>query len=313
MGMTNATHMDLRVYSFLPPSSDRSLRECHVCTLKLPPAPFGERITWSKAWSGDRAEETTGHFRADSSRSIVVLHLRLGGPQTNEDAAGYEEPEYEYEYDTYLLIPRTTLAAHIHAAESTRRRTQRGRGDASPHSATENSDAVPDRPEPMAPSVPWAEWGPRGCLRLCLRSPRFPSRSRILMTPFGSRMPVVAFDGPQNKNTSVYVFDVNPLVARSSNSLRVDAARGHQGRAIEVDGLGAGGVAVVEDFEKVLPGVVDPECAAIPYVVYRFPLPVPSPPVGSRGPRIWSVAMSMTGFTVKVSVACCVSKFCILY
>ena len=52
--------------------------------------------------------------------------------------------------------------------------------------------------------------------------------------------------------------------------------------------------AIVEDVEAALPGVVDPECSTIPYVVYRFDVP--------ERLEIRSVVMSMTGFTVKVSV-----------
>ena len=89
-------------------------------------------------------------------------------------------------------------------------------------------------------------------------------------------MPVVLPDDPSN---SVYVFEVNPLSARHARA--------------QHDTLSES-TAVVEDVEAVLPGVVDPECAAIPYVVYRFALP--------RSERsISKVQMSMTGFVVTVS------------
>ncbi|KAM5536881.1 hypothetical protein V8D89_009428 [Ganoderma adspersum] len=127
-----------------------------------------------------------------------------------------------------------------------------------------------DSPQPLVP-VPWEEWGPRGCLQLRL-PPIHEHSYHVLLVPSCSRMPVVVLDDPSN---SVYVFEFNPLSARYASA---------QNDGSEL-------TAIVEDVEAVLPGVVDPECAAIPYVVYRFALP-PS----ERS--ICKVQMSMTGFAV---------------
>ncbi|KAM5541126.1 hypothetical protein V8D89_005055 [Ganoderma adspersum] len=305
-------HPDVRIYSFSPSTSPGESVAApslgrHVCTLELPPAPPGEHILCSQAYTGDRAEETTGHFRADTSRSLVVLHIRLRGPAQEDDVAN--------RYDTYLLVPRTTLAAQIHAAEFTSRQRD---GDDTGSGSEDTPWPLADQPEPrIPPCVPWAGWGPRGCLRLRLRSPLF----HVLFydsvpTPFGSRMPVVMSDGREDESASVYVFDVNPLVARSTGGSRVDAAWGRGRASDDSEGAtvadtdapvtvprpaGAGAVtAVVEDIEEVLPGVVDPECAAIPYVAYCFPLAYPSRAGPPDEPKINRVAMSMTGFTIEM-------------
>ena len=299
-------HTDIRIYSFSPSvsSGEPIATGRHVCTMEVPRALSGERITWCGARTGDRAEETTGHFRTDLSRSIVVIYIRLGGPtHLHEDAAEGEDSdsdsdsEFEYEYDTYLLVPRATLAAQIRAAESTRR--DRDGGDAG--EGSEDTPAGQPANEPTPLCVPWADWGPRGCLRLNLRSPPFHMPPSGTPTPFGSRLPVVVSDGPEHEGACVYVFDVNPLVARSTR-FRVDDVLGSA--AADADTLtagppaGAGAVtAVVEDTEGWLPGAVDPECAAIPYVVYRFPLAYSS---GAGSPDA-QATMSMTGFTVEVS------------
>ena len=146
--------------------------------------------------------------------------------------------------------------------------TLRGRIDAAIDGTHSHSS------QPLAP-VPWEDWGPRGCLQLRLPPIREYS-SHISLVPSGSRMPVVLPDDPSN---SVYVFEVNPLSARHARA--------------QHDNLSES-TAIVEDVEAVLPGVVDPECAAIPYVVYRFALP--------RSERsISKVQMSMTGFVATVS------------
>ena len=56
-----------------------------------------------------------------------------------------------------------------------------------------------------------------------------------------------------------------------------------------------------EDIEEVLPGIVDTDCAAIPYAVYRFPLPHFRGTESPVLPEIREVTMSMAGFTVEVS------------
>ena len=297
------TDPSVRIYSFFP-SSSKSLAGRHVCTLQLLPTPPGEHMLWSEARTGDRTEETTGHFRADPSRSVVALYTVLAGTDI----------ENNIEYATCLLVPRTTLSAHIHAAESTSGQTDPG-GD---HDV--GSEATPDEPEPEPTplSVPWADWGPRGCLRLHLRGPRLGSLYKGFWTPFGSRLPVAIFDGPQNASASMYVFDVNPFVVRSLERDRVRTAprRGRDGSELDSKGVnvdhddadasvprpaGAGATAVVEDIEEALPGVVDPECAAILYAVYRFPLPYSRLGLGPVTPGIRRAMMSMAGFTVQVS------------
>ena len=276
-------------------------------------------MEWPEPQTGDRVEETTGHFRADLSRSIVTLTLYVYKVHGDD----------EDEYATHLLIPHTTLAAQIRATES--RLTTRD-----PDRDNSRSEAITEQPHstPMPLlSVPWADWGPRGCLRLRLRHPHF--QRRLYQIPFGSRMPMVVFDehapGHAHESTaSLYIFDVNPLVARSvraapscdsdesdSNppSRSATAASAADDQNVPLGRAMAPGV--VRDIEEVLPGVVDPECtAAVPYVAYRFPLPrsirSSSSSTGGGGggggagaslaSRIRQVTMSMAGFTVEVSI-----------
>ncbi|KAI1790003.1 hypothetical protein LXA43DRAFT_540985 [Ganoderma leucocontextum] len=178
----------------------------------------------------------------------------------------------EGEYITHLLIPSTTLLAQVDAA----------------------LDSPDSREHPDTPPVPvpWKDWGPHGCLRLHvhLASGHVPDDIALIpsLIPSGSRMPLVWFEDPNVKRASVYVFEINPLAARHARLL---AARSDGSQA----------TAVVGDVEAALPGVVDPECSAIPYVVYRFRLPY-SPLERHHWHRIRSVDMSMTGFTVRVSV-----------
>lgn len=153
-----------------------------------------------------------------------------------------------------------------------------------------------------------------GCARLRPWSPLFQDNAGL--TSFGSQVPpVVVFDGPEKENTSVYVFDVNPLVA-CRTLLRGDAAlrRGRDDSEPErvavsnrdadalphPDAAGPCTTAVVEDINEVLPGAVDSECAAIPYVAYRFPLPYSTRAGSPDAPEIGRTTMSMTGFTVRV-------------
>ena len=299
-------HLNLTIYNFMPspsasPGESEPISARHVCTLELPPPKPEERITWAHAHAGDRdrAEETTGHFRADASQSIVVLHICI---EPIDDAGNNDS---ETERNTYVLIPRATLAAQIRAADYESESTQR-----------QDSDMGSGANPPAAVSVPWADWGPRGCLRL--RRWGAISQDRATMTSFGSRMPMVVFDGPE-ESASVYVFDVNPLVARSvlaaPSRRRATANDDNNGNKDgEEDGEEASdpaalpravtvtGVVDREDIEKVLPGVVDPECAAIPYVLYRFPLPDSLHEESEVPPEICKVTMSMAGFTVEVSI-----------
>ena len=94
----------------------------------------------------------------------------------------------------------------------------------------------------------------------------------------------------------MYVFDINPHVARYQRQIR--AARKH-GDPATVTSMGT----IVEDIEGVLPGVVDPDCSSIPYVAYRFSLsmygPGEWPP--AAGQLISAVVMGMAGFVIKAS------------
>ncbi|PIL28690.1 hypothetical protein GSI_08734 [Ganoderma sinense ZZ0214-1] len=228
-----------------------------ICALRLRDEDLqdDERIDWHTIHTGDRPQPSEGHFHADFSQSTVVLQFFITG------RAG--------ERETHYLIPRATLLAHILDAES------RADGD-----------------RPKVRSVPWADWGPRGCLRLCLRCPH--AVERALMLPFGSRLPLLVVNESDFRSAAVYVFDVNPLIARHQR--RVLATRQHDSSRSEESGR----MGIIEDIEAVLPGVVDPHCARIPYVAYRFPLP--RGPVGWRlGHMVSAVIMSMTGFTVKMA------------
>ncbi|KAM5541120.1 hypothetical protein V8D89_005049 [Ganoderma adspersum] len=297
-------HPNLTIFNFLPSSNpDSSGAGRRVCSLQLPPLLPGEGMEWPEPQTGARAEETTGHFHADLSRSIVTLTLYV---YTQYKAGG----DGGGEYATHVLIPRATLASQIRAAESRLRTRNRDSGPGHSRSGSVGGTMEQPEPEPMQPpSVPWAVWGPHGCLRLRLRRPHF--KRRIAQTPFGSRMPVVVFDGPGSEResaASVYVFDLNPLVARS---LRAAPSRRSTGSsdesdskpepamAADLDALSM--TAVVQDIEEVLPGAVDPECTAVPYVAYRFPLPrsgsVRAVTPFARGIR--KVTMSMAGFTVE--------------
>ena len=180
-------------------------------------------------------------------------------------------------HPTRLLIPCTTLLAQIRAVL--------------------DPDSDSDSHNPLEP-VPWTDWGSRVSLRLWV-PPHPPSRDQTALLPYVSRMPIVAFDYAGCTRMSVYVFDINPLVARHCEQLRVAFAT--QSESESGGGPGsATATAVVADVEAALPGVVDAECAAIPFAVYRFPLP-PSPPERPAVRGIQAVRMSMTGFTVTVS------------
>ncbi|PIL34931.1 hypothetical protein GSI_02718 [Ganoderma sinense ZZ0214-1] len=316
---------NLRIYTFVPSPSpscpfSRARAGRHVCTLELPPAPPGEHAVWSQAKSGDRAsEESTGHFRTDAARSVIALYIQYQGVDSErgneeeEDGGEGDEDKDEdedrptgtYTYATHLLIPHATLAAQIQAAESasTSRHRQMGGGAGSDGTDTDTADE-------LAFTVPWADWGPRGSLRLYRRGALYDGQHIVVPAPFSSRLPfVVPASDSESQNDSehahgesatgagsVYVFDVNPFVARSA--LRSPRDRGAMTAVVDA-----------EDIEKVLPDVVDPECSAIPFVVYRFPLPYPDAPNTDAAPgpplappEIRAVTMSMAGFTVQVSI-----------
>ena len=275
----------IQVYSTSP-----SMPPGPVCILQLPTYwqnPAGERfLSWNlQLHTGDDATTPGGHFRADPSSSMVVLSVVFAGTTTEGD---YTSPYY-------LLIPHATLSAQIRASEE--RCVPRDHDDDShnpkPWSQRDRDDAPRKRF-----IAPWSEWVPQGCLHL--RGQR--TRGYIQATPFGSRMPLIVFEGPgaDISRTSVYVFDVNPLVARHARQVLATRQHAHGEHGLDLVPMGA---AIVEDVEAVLPGVVDPECSTIPHVVYRFPLPF-SPSEDwqrSRSP-IQSVEMNMMGFTVKVRI-----------
>ena len=180
---------------------------------------------------------------------------------------------------THLLIPRTTFLRQIAAAES--RRTDDG--------------------EPMS-AVPWEDWGPSGCLQLRLGCQQW--SFLMCAVPFGSRFPLAVLDGPDFRSGSVYIFDINPYVARHQRQTLQATRQRHDSESSKAEESGTtslGQGMLVEDVEAVLPGVVDPDCSSIPYVVYCFKLPYAS---WEQWHMIQSVVMSMTGFTVKVSIQC---------
>ena len=101
----------------------------------------------------------------------------------------------------------------------------------------------------------------------------------------------------------MFVFDVDPLSAHRRSRRRQRLAAHHPEGGDSNSNAGdsqPGSTAIIDDIEAVLPGVVDPECARIPYVAYRFKLPY-DPAEWQVGHMIQSMVMNMTGFTVKVS------------
>ncbi|KAM5541118.1 hypothetical protein V8D89_005047 [Ganoderma adspersum] len=243
----------LKVYSLAP-----SVPDLPLCTLQLPALNLksGERVL-DRAMSTSRQPPIPeGHFYADPSVSMVVLTHNIEG-QTSQN------------HTTHLLIPCTALLGQIRAVV--------------------DSDSDSHDPPVL---VRWKDWGSRASLRLWV--PPHPRSGDITrqtaLVPYGSRMPIVAFDDAGCTRMSVYVFDINPLAARHERLTL--AAQSKSGGATTA-------TAVVADVEAALPGVVDAECAAIPFVVYRFGLP-PSPAPERPAVRgiIRAVRMSMTGFTV---------------
>ncbi|PIL34941.1 hypothetical protein GSI_02728 [Ganoderma sinense ZZ0214-1] len=259
----------LAIYDFSP-AHDSIKPDRRVCTLQLPGETLEpeESIRSHLIYTGDRPQTREGHFLPDLSHSVVVLTFYIARPLDDRDA----------ERETHLLIPRATLLAQIRAARESQR--------------TDDGTAA------TVPSVPWAEWGPQGCLRLCgqRRAPWTLTRG-LVSIPFGSRFPLVVFDDPDSecKIASVYVFDVNPFAARWRRQVRAgreddsDDAKSESGSAAIVDR---------GDIKEVLPGIVDADCSRIPWVAYRFRLPYDSEE-WPYGPVVDSVVMTMTGFMIQ--------------
>ena len=253
----------LEVYSLAP-----SVPNLPLCTLQLPALNLQsrERIRSQYISTSRHSPIPQGHFYADPSASMVIVTHNIKG-QTSQNRT------------TRLLIPCTTLLAQIRAVV--------------------DSDSDSDSYDPLEP-VPWTDWGSRASLRLWV-PPHPPSHDQTALLPYGSRMPIVAFDYAGCTRVSVYVFDINPLVARHCEQLALATHDHDQSESESGEGPGsATATAVVADVEAALPGVVDAECAAIPFAVYRFGLPS-SPPERPAVRGIQAVRMSMTGFTVTVS------------
>ncbi|PIL34950.1 hypothetical protein GSI_02737 [Ganoderma sinense ZZ0214-1] len=258
--ITRHSTLCIHIYSLAPAAPNHA-----VCALEFPDDiarkfPFSCQIS-----TGEHPASSRGHFRADSSLSMVSITV-------------YTEDYIQYEYASIFLIPHATILAHIQEAESYQ---LHGLGD------------DPIEPRETAIRVPWAYWGPGGCLRLRLQE--LPCRSSYMsLLPSGSRAPVVPFRASNFWETidSFFVFDVNPLAARHAKQLLRERRRDQAQSDLE-------GTTIVEDVEAALPGVVDPECSAIPYVVYRFKIPACSTHLGSTERTIRAVEMGMTGFTVQ--------------
>ncbi|PIL34945.1 hypothetical protein GSI_02732 [Ganoderma sinense ZZ0214-1] len=272
----DGTYPHLAIYSF---ESSHPIPSRPICTLLLPEEEYspgeGTETPWYQVHTGDRPQTSDGHFYADLSKSMVVLTFYHVYFEDNS------------ERETRYLIPRGTLLAQIQAAESRQTQLQT-------HSTSGGTGEV------MVPAVRWADWGPQGCLRLSLQCMQ---AYRALAMPFSSRLPLFVVDESdrESRSAAVYVFDINPLVARRERQLLAarkqesESAGSEVQPAIETTGI-------VEDIEAVLPGVVDPDCSSIPYVAYRFPLPSPDAPAEwQRGWFINAVVMGMTGFTIKMA------------
>nr|VWO94556.1 AAA_12 domain-containing protein [Ganoderma boninense] len=168
------------IYSFSPSTSPNH----HICTLELADDHLGEdeAICWHTLNTGDQRQASEGHFHTDMSQSVFALQLMIAGPE-------FVRREVLY------LIPRTTFLAQIREAEA------------------QKSPRIGGGTQP----VPWTDWGSQGCLRL---SPRQQYGIRIAHEiPFGSRFPHIVLDESDFRRASVYVFDVNPHVARRERQL----------------------------------------------------------------------------------------------
>ncbi|KAM5539529.1 hypothetical protein V8D89_006801 [Ganoderma adspersum] len=251
----------LSIYSFSESPSDIPIR-----TLQLPEQNTGERLVWH--------ETSEGHFRADMSLSMVALTFCIMGPG----------PSPEYEYEAHLLIPRATLLSQARLGAA----------------ASRQADGSLSLSEPR-PSVPWADWGPRGCLWLRLRPPQHTAR-RIVLIPFSSWMPLVVLDDRDFKSASVFVFDINPFFPRRPQQQALGAPQDDSNSKSDCESEERKMVGVIEDIEAVLPGVIDWDCSSIPYLAYRFKIELPDVPMEwefGDAQVIRAVVMAMTGFTVK--------------
>ncbi|PIL34947.1 hypothetical protein GSI_02734 [Ganoderma sinense ZZ0214-1] len=242
----------LRVYSLSPSASSHPL-----CFLQLPPLILspGDRVVARCVGTSRQPPIPEGHFQADPSMSMIVISHSIESEATRPSPCRISK----------LLIPCTALLNQIRLV-------------------------VDSDPASLGPPVlvPWQDWGPSASLRLLVPVHPHPDDfgNSIAMVPYGSRLPIVAFDDPVgHARASVYVIDINPLTARHARlALAAQSESGARTTA----------TAIVEDVEAALPGVVDPEIKGIPFVVYRFELP----PLRPNWPMIRAVRMSMTGFTV---------------
>ena len=246
----------LHLYSLSASNHNRPLLTLQLPQIDLNP---GDTLHGVKMTTSLHPPAPGGHFRADPEKSMLVLiHQVLPGDSHPDNM--------DIRNSSHLLIPYATLHAQLDAVTID--------GDSDGADPGESS-------EPPTP-IPWKDWGSRTSLRLRMRPERELGADLddlVTSIPLGSRLPLVVLDG--SSSVSVYVFDIDPLAARYARGM----SRGDSSES----------TAVVEDVEEALPEVLDQECAAIPFVVYRFAL--------APSDRRWirEVQMSLTGFAVKVS------------
>ncbi|PIL34951.1 hypothetical protein GSI_02738 [Ganoderma sinense ZZ0214-1] len=234
------------------------------------------RLSTSNASSGPPVTLQLPDVRLNRGEHVVSYQLLSSRYSPDPEAHFCTDPSHSMivltyyirgqddEYASHLLIPHSALLAQVKImADST------------------GSPAPLDGLRGPSP-VPWEDWGALRCLRLRvpLAHPGWVHHTSLI--PWGSRMPVVAFCGT---SPVVYVVDINPFVARHALTRRHDLDSNLESEAAAT--------AIVGDVETALPGVFDPDCATIPYVVYRFKIPH-----SAWGAAIRVVRMSMTGFTV---------------
>ncbi|PIL34944.1 hypothetical protein GSI_02731 [Ganoderma sinense ZZ0214-1] len=140
------------------------------------------------------------------------------------------------------------------------------------------------------PSVPWADWGPQGCLRLHSQAwPEAHEMPDLRLVPFGSRFPLALFDEHDFEYVCEYVFDVSPLVARRERHL---AARQHEYANLKREFTDPPLPGIAYDVEEMtqIPGSVDRGCSGM------------HPPEEGTMERhvIESVVMGIAGFTVEM-------------